>query len=144
VSLRSIQHWQSNFNQHGGVIPPRNHLQGRPYFLTADQRHDLFTMLNESPELFLDEIRDWVAVSHDIGLSKFALHYLIRDAGLTYKLLHKAASEREEAQEAFRTFIQEHLVAEQVVTADETSKDDRTIFRRWGRSPCGTWEPGNY
>ena len=138
VSLQSIQRWQSNFNQYGSVIPPQNPLQGRPHTLNADQRHDLFTMLDESPELFLDEIQDWVAVSHDIGLSKSALHYLIRDAGLTYKLLHKAASERdEEAREAFRTFMREHLVAEQVVTADETSKDDRTIFRRWGRSPLG-------
>ena len=95
-------------------------------------------MLEGSPELFLDEIQDWVAVSHDVGLSKPALHRLIRDAGLTYKLLHKAASEHdEEAREAFRAFMQGHLVAEQVVTADETSKDDRTIFRRWGRSPCG-------
>ena len=95
-------------------------------------------MLDESPELFLDEIQDWVALSHDIQLSKSALHYLIRDAGITYKLLHKAASERdEEAREAFRTFMRDHLVADQVVTSDETSKDDSTIFRRWGRSPFG-------
>ena len=52
-------------------------------------------MLEESPKLFLDEIQDWVAVSHDIGLSKSVLHYFICDAGLTYKLLHKAASERD-------------------------------------------------
>ena len=95
-------------------------------------------MLTESPELFLDEIQDWVAVSHDIGLSKSALHFLIHDAGLTYKLLHKATSEHdEEAQEAFCAFIWEHLVAEQVFTADKTSKDDQTIFRHWGRSPRG-------
>ena len=37
VSLRSIQRWQSNFNQYGSVIPPRNPLQGRPHFLNADQ-----------------------------------------------------------------------------------------------------------
>jgi hypothetical protein len=52
-------------------------------------------MLDESPELFLDEIQDWVALSHDIQLSKSALHYLICDAGLTYKLLHKAALEQD-------------------------------------------------
>ena len=53
-------------------------------------------MLDESPELFLDEIQDWVALSHDIQLSKSALHYLIHDAGITYKLLHKDASEQDE------------------------------------------------
>ena len=61
-------------------------------------------MLDESPELFLNKIQDWVALSHDIQLSKSALHYLIRDAGLTYKLLHMAALEQdEEAREVFRT-----------------------------------------
>ena len=53
-------------------------------------------------------------------------------------VLHKATSEQdEEAQEAFHTFMQDHLVADQVVTADETSKDNRTIFQQWGRSPSG-------
>ena len=94
-------------------------------------------MLDESPKLFLDEIQDWVALSHDIQHSKSALHYLICDAGITY-VLHKATSEQdEEAQEAFHTFMQDHLVADQVVTADETSKDNRTIFQQWGRSPSG-------
>ena len=95
-------------------------------------------MLRESPELFLDGIQHWVALPHDIQLSKSALHYLICDTGITYKLLHKAASEQdEEAWEAFCTFMWDHLVADQVVTADEASKDNRTIFRWWGRSPSG-------
>ena len=55
-------------------------------------------------------------------------------------MLHKAASERDEvAWEEFRTYIQEHLVAEQVITVDESSKDDRTIFRRFGCAPRGHW-----
>src|SRR6202042_3589101 len=62
VSLRSIQCWQSNLDHFGSVIPPRNPMQGRPRALDADQCHNLFTMLDESPELFLDEIQDWVAV----------------------------------------------------------------------------------
>jgi len=73
-------------------------------------------LTEESSELFLDEIQDWVALSHDIGLSKSALHHLIFNAGLTYKRLHKAASKHdEEAQEAFHTFMREHLVADQVI-----------------------------
>ena len=33
--------------------------------------------------------------------------------------------------------MREHLVAEQVITVDESSKDDRTIFRHFGRAPRG-------
>lgn len=138
ISERSIQRWQNNLDNHGSVIPPANPLHGRPRTLNADQRHDVFTMLDDSPELFLDEIQDWIAVSHDALLSKTALHCLIRDAGVTHKMLRKAASERdEEARDVFKTFIREHLTADMVVTADETSKDDRTIFRRFGRAPRG-------
>ena len=86
VSLWSIQHWQSNLDWYSSVIPPKNPLQGLPWTLDADQWHDLFSMLDESPKLFLDEIQDWVALSHDIQHSKSALHYLICDAGITYKL----------------------------------------------------------
>jgi hypothetical protein len=86
-----------------------------------------------------DDICDMFGVS----LQRFrrwqsTLHYLICDAGLTYKLLHKSASEQDEgAWEVFHTYMREHLVADQVVAADETSKDDWTIFCRWGRSPSG-------
>ena len=34
-------------------------------------------------------------------------------------------------------YIQENFVAEQLVFVDESSKDERTIFRRWGRAPQG-------
>ena len=98
----------------------------------------MFNVLDQAPEMFLDEIQDWVALHHDTAISCSALHYIIPDAGLTFKMLHKAASERDEvAWEEFRTYIQEHLVVEQVIAADESSKDDCTIFRRFGRAPHG-------
>ena len=51
---------------------------------------------------------------------------------------HKVASEKDEVvREEFRTFVQENLVADMIITADESSKDDQTIFCHWGRSPRG-------
>jgi transposase len=137
-SSRSLSRWQSNMNTYGSVIPPRNPLQGRPSVLNAEQRNQLFDLLDQAPEMFLDEIQDWVALYQDTAISRTALHDIIQDAGLTFKMLHKAASERDEvAREEFRTYIREHLVVDQVITADESSKDDRTIFRRFGRAPQG-------
>jgi len=138
VSQRSIYRWQANIENYGSVIPPRNPLCGRPHTLNADQTHDLFTLLNDAPEMYLDEIQEWVAITQDLSISKTALHVLIRDAGVTYKVLRKAASERdEEARERFRDFARNHLVASMIITVDESSKDDRTIFRRRGRAPSG-------
>jgi hypothetical protein len=31
--------------------------------------HDLFALLEKAPELFLDEIQEWLAMAHDTGIS---------------------------------------------------------------------------
>ena len=125
-------------NLYGSVIPPHNPLQGHPSALNAEQMNAIFNVLDQAPEMFLDEIQDWVALHHGAAISRSVLHYIIQDAGLTFKMLHKAASERDEAAwEEFRTYIWEHLVVEQVIAADESGKDDHTIFRCFGRAPHG-------
>ena len=80
-------------NTYGSVIPPRNPLQGFPSVLNAEQRSQLFDLLDQAPEMFLDEIQDWVALYQDTVISHTALHDIIQDAGLTFKMLHKAARE---------------------------------------------------
>ncbi|KAI0253731.1 hypothetical protein BJV78DRAFT_1191644, partial [Lactifluus subvellereus] len=78
-------------------------LQGRPHFLNANQRHDLFTMLEESPGLFLDEI-------HGIKTRLFLMTSGYQNLHFTIlSLLHKAASEHDEgAREAFRTVVSQN------------------------------------
>ena len=81
---------------YGSVIPPHNPLQGHPPALNAEQRNDLFDVLDQAPKMFLDEIQDWMALHHDAAISITSLHWVIQDAGLSLKMLHKAASERDE------------------------------------------------
>ena len=45
--------------------------------------------------MYLTEIQDWLAVAYHINMSKTAMFENIHDAGLTYKLLCKAAVERD-------------------------------------------------
>jgi len=87
VSPRSIRRWQRNVDLYGSVIPPKNHLQGRPRILNGNQTHHLLTLPEEAPEMYLDEIQDWVAISHDLSISKSTLDLIIRDAGFSYKML---------------------------------------------------------
>ncbi|KAJ6514351.1 hypothetical protein C8R47DRAFT_1033152, partial [Mycena vitilis] len=88
--------------------------------------------------MYLDEIMDWVAVTHDTGISRTAVHTLIHDSGLTYKILRRAASERDEVARAeWKQLIQTAFISSMIVTADESSKDERTIFRKRGRAPSG-------
>ena len=137
-SEKSLRRWRQNYYDHGGVVPPSNHRQGRPRKLTSDQINDLMVQLLVEPEAYLDEIQSWVAIHQEIGISRSSLARLIADVGFSYKLLHKAAMERDEDErEEFRAWARDTLLPEMIVAIDESSKDDRTIYRRCGRSPSG-------
>jgi hypothetical protein len=87
----------------------------------------------------LYEIQEWIAIVHDVGILKSALHTILRDCSLTYKLLRKAATECDE--EARRLYLEHacrNWVASQMVFVDESSKDDQTIYRHYGCVPAGT------
>lgn len=96
VSESSLDRWRNNMESYSSVLPPPNPNQGRPRILNADMTHDLYTLLEEAPNLYLDEIQEWLAAAHDIGISVSALHQNMEDAGISYKLLRKAAVERDE------------------------------------------------
>jgi transposase len=135
ISERSLRRWQEHHRVHGSVKPPINPNRGRPRILNHNMTHDLYTLLKEAPELYLDEIQDWIALAFQTSVSKSTLFRNIRDAGVTYKLLGKAAAERDEdARQEWKDNINTHFVASQMVFVDETSKDDRTIYRHYGRA----------
>lgn len=138
VSKRSLQRWTHNQLEHGSVLPPPNPTRGRPRILNVDATYDIMSLLDETPEMFLDEIQDWLTIAHDVKISRTALFENIRDSGVTYKMLRKAAAERdEEARALWKAEMQENYVASQVIVVDESSKDDRTLFRPYGRAPSG-------
>jgi hypothetical protein len=49
--------------------PPPLAICGHHCILNSDITHDLFELLEEAPELFPDEIQEWLAVAHDTGIS---------------------------------------------------------------------------
>jgi hypothetical protein len=100
--------------------------------------HDLYTLLQEAPEMFLDQIQDWLALAYDTGILKTALFQNIHDAGVTYKLLQRAATEQDKEQRLdWMEDMNTHFTAAQIVMVDETSKDNHTIYQHYGRAPAG-------
>ncbi|KAG2150764.1 hypothetical protein DEU56DRAFT_869105 [Suillus clintonianus] len=98
---------------------------------------DLFTVYSD---LFLDEVCTWLAVSHDIVVSTSTLSRNLKEAGLTCKILRKLASERDEARrEEFKASLRNDFIGDgsEFVVIDETSKNDRTYARHYGRAPRG-------
>jgi hypothetical protein len=77
-----------------------------------------------------------VAITHQVGMSQPTLSRYLQDAGLTLKRLRKAAAERnKELRQVFREEVQAHLLADQLVCIDETSRNNRTLYRIHGHAP---------
>jgi hypothetical protein len=77
---------------------------------------------------------------HDIQISIPALHATLEGAGLTRKLLHKIAVERDiERRRVYLHTIQTSFsgTAREFVTIDESSKNEHDTARRYGRAPIG-------
>jgi transposase len=129
ISERSIARWRQNNRLYGSVVPPPNPMQCQPHILNVDMTHDLYTLLEEAPEMYLGEIQDWIALAREVHISKSALHDNIRDAGISFKLLCRAAAERDEDfREEWKQDANAHFTASQMVFVDETSKDEQTIY----------------
>jgi len=138
ISTRSLIRWTQNNHLHGSVVPPPNPLQRRPRILNGDMTHDLYTLLEEAPEMYLSEFQDWIALTYEVHISTTTLHMNIRDAGLSYKLLRKAATERDEDfRQGWMQDVNTHFMASQMIFIDETSKDERTVYRHYGRAVVG-------
>src|SRR5258708_27494039 len=113
-------------------------MQGHPRLLNSDITHDLYTLLEEAPEMYLSKIQDWIALSYEVHVSKTTLHENIHDAGISFKLLRKATAEHDEDQRLeWKEDVNTHFIASQIVFVDKTSKDNQTIYCHYGRAMVG-------
>ncbi|KAJ7936348.1 hypothetical protein B0H13DRAFT_2303737 [Mycena leptocephala] len=93
-----------------------------------------------APDIYLTEWQFWLAVHHDIAISISALQKTLQQAGLTRKLLSKIAIERDKERcRAWAASIHDDFEdkASYFVTVDETSKNEDTLARDYGRSMVG-------
>ena len=141
ASRSSIFRWQAIFDEHGSVNRPLNALKGPERIITRAVLTAVHTLYETDSDLYLDELVLWLAVEHDITISVSALHATLKKAGLTRKLLHKIAIERDdELREQWREmqasddFLDD---GSQFVCVDEMSKNEQTYARKYGRAYSG-------
>ena len=96
ISTASLYRWQENFNQFGTVSRFPSGLQGRPRIIALVAMTAIKEIYSEHSDTYLDELQWYLAVHHDIAISLSALQENLVKAGLTRKILHKIASERNE------------------------------------------------
>ncbi|KAJ3911647.1 hypothetical protein F5877DRAFT_11426, partial [Lentinula edodes] len=111
ISSASLYRWIQIFNEFDSVVKPPSPLRGRPRMITLAALTAMKEIYNHHPDSYLDELVWFLALHHDVVISKSALHDNLRKAGLTRKLMRKIAQERDE--------------------------DERTLTRRYGYAMKG-------
>ena len=85
--------------------------------------------------MFLGEAVEWFATHRDLRVSIATVHRALERLALSYKKLHKVAAERDEVSRTqWMRDITSRFRPHQLVFADESSKDNRTTLRRYGRA----------
>jgi transposase len=140
VSRSSLYRWRVIFEEYNDVNRPPSPLRGRTRIISRAVLTAVHDIYRNDPDIYLDELVFWLAVHHDIAISKSALQKNLEEAGLTRKLLHKIAQERnEEVRQEYWDVINGELEgnSDLLVMADETSKNDLTLARRFGCALAG-------
>ena len=141
VSRASLYRWQAIFEEHGNVIRPKSPLIGRTRILVRATLTAIHTLYEQESDLYLDELVTFLAIEHSIIVSLSTLSRNLSEAGLTRKLLHKLASERDEIlREEWKQSIRENFAGDgsEFVFVDETSKNEHVYARRYGRAMSGS------
>ncbi|KAF8803318.1 hypothetical protein BYT27DRAFT_7055575, partial [Phlegmacium glaucopus] len=96
VSSRSFYRWQAIFLELGTIAKPPSLLRGPHRIIVRAVMTAVKDIYKHSPDTYLNELVWWLAIHHDIIISVSGLHRNLVEAGLTRKLLHKIAVERDE------------------------------------------------
>ena len=140
VSQASIYRWRNLFNEFHAVTRPRSGLVGHRRILVRAVVTAIKEVYNNEADAYRDELVWWLAIHHDVTISRSTLHKNLQEAGLTQKLLHKIAWEHdEEAQREFMEVIHDHSAGqgEEFVFVDEMSKNDHDTSQRYGLAMAG-------
>jgi transposase len=143
VSSRSLSRWIATAAKYDSPVKPKSGLQGRPAILSREVLDSIIAIYSspETRDAYIDEIRDYLAMEFGIAISISALHRNLVQSGLTRKLLHKIACERnEQAREEWNRLIHSgNFLSDgsQFIFIDETSKNSQNSTRDRGRSLRG-------
>jgi hypothetical protein len=88
------------FKEFGTATQPPSPLHGHPHIITLAVLTAVKELYERHSDTYLDKLQWFLAIHHDIVISISALQENLNKAGLTRKMLHKIAHERDEERRA--------------------------------------------
>jgi transposase len=140
VSQASLYCWMHIFEEFGTATCPPLPLRGRPCIITFAVLTAVKQLYEQHTDTYLNELQWFLAIHHDIVISISALQVNLDKAGLTQKILHKIAKERdEEHRTTYCHCIQNDFsgTGGKFVAVDKSSKNEHDVTQRYGCSPVG-------
>lgn len=121
----------------GDVVRHNYGAAGRPRALHFDDVNYLVRLIHHRPDWFLDELLDLLDHNRFISVHYTTIYRELARAGMSLKKLKKIARERNEDRRADFIRRMAQYEPEELGFIDETSKDERTTARHFGRSQKG-------
>ncbi|TFK95563.1 hypothetical protein BDV98DRAFT_641136, partial [Pterulicium gracile] len=118
VSEKSIGRWVDKFEQYGDANPPIFR-PGRPRIISPELLREITNRIAQYPDEYLDKMQEWLALYHNVEISKSALSESLLEMDLSWKKMRRIARNRDDQERAewFNQFLQEfhplHLPLEQ-------------------------------
>jgi hypothetical protein len=119
------------------VIKPSQSLHGQLCLLDRDDVDYLLRLINQNLDYFLDELLYLLKTNQFISVNYLTIHHELERAGVSHKKLKCVTLERDEACHADFISRMAQYQPEEIRFIDETSKDERTLERRYSRSKKG-------
>lgn len=134
IKLRmSLEYW-------GTPYPPRCVRLGRPTLLRTAQRARFEEYLQGNPNVYMEEMRDWLYDEYDLRVSIGTIYRELERLRWSRKVASKRAKEQSDAlRRVFLARVGQHYTAEQIVAIDESACNERTGDRKYGWAPI--WLP---
>ncbi|KAF8228250.1 hypothetical protein L208DRAFT_1292542, partial [Tricholoma matsutake] len=134
VSQASLYCWMHILEEFGSTTCPPSPLRGRPRIITFAVLTAVKQLYEQHTDTYLNKLQWFLAIHHDIDISISALQVNLDKAGLTRKILHKIAKERDKECRAARHCIQNHFSG---------TRGEFVAVDEYGCSPVGNSVPGS-
>ncbi|KAJ7763529.1 hypothetical protein DFH07DRAFT_697397, partial [Mycena maculata] len=133
MPLRVVQRVKQTWAEIGEVCRDRRH-KGHPALLSTSNTKFMLALIEQTPDIYLDEIQEHLYIQHDIDVSLDTISRTLHRLGYGSKKLSKQAAER--CADARRDFVMAigNEPPERIVCADESAVNILTSYRQNGWS----------